>query len=215
MLGTWKLAFSLQIGLVAVPVALYFLILGLLNSQRRPQILSARLDFALLLAALAPMGLVPLLNWVGVNFFTVAGALATVVCAVLALAPRRQQGWVIYNIDRAQAQRCLEQALDASEMAFQRREKSFELEAGAVLELSHFSLLRNVTIHVSSPGKLDPNRLRLLESELARRLGHLEVEASPMAVSFVLVSTAMIVAPLIFLADRVPEMVRLLTDLIG
>jgi hypothetical protein len=214
MMGAWKLEFSLQIGLVAVPVAIYFLILGLLNSQHRPQILSGRLDFSLLVAALAPMGVVPVLNWVGTNVFTVCGAVGAVICAVLALAPRAGRGWVIYNIDRAQALRCLERALDAAQVPFDRIQDRLEMAGGGVIELSAFPLLRNVTIHVQ-PGGIDRSTLRLLEGELARRIGRLEVVASPMAVSFVLVSTAMIVAPLILLADRVPEMVRLLTDLMG
>lgn len=214
MLGTWKLEFSLQIGLVAVPVAVYFLVLGLLNSQHRPQMLSGRLDFSLLMAALAPMGVVPLLNWIGVNAFTVVGAIAAVACGVLALAPRRGHSWVIYNIERAHALRCLERALAAAQVPFTRVQDRLELSGGAAITLSDFPLLRNVTIHVEPAGLNHPT-LRLLESEFARRIGRLEVLASPMAVTFVLVSTAMIVAPLILLADRVPEMVRLLTDLMG
>jgi hypothetical protein len=214
MLGTCKLEFYLQIGLVAVPVALYFLVLGLLNSQRRPQMLSGRLDFALLMAALAPMGVVPLLNWIGVNIFTLAGAIVAVACAVVALAPRGRASWVIYNIDRARALRCLERALDAAQLSFQRAGDRLELAGGACINFSTFPLLRNVTIHIHS-GRLDRNTLQRLESELAGRISRLEVIASPMAVSFVLVSTAMIVAPLTLLANRVPELVRLLTDLMG
>jgi hypothetical protein len=214
MLGTWKLQVSLQIGLAAVPVALYFLILGLLNSQRRPQMLSGRLDFALLMSALAPMGVVPLLNWIGVNLFTLGGAIGAVVCAVLALAPRSHQSWVIYNIDRARVLRSLERALHTAQIPFERVQDRLELPGGGIIELSAFPLLRNVTVHVQA-GQLDRADVRRLELELARRISHVEVAASPMAVSFVLVSTAMIVAPLILLADRVPEMVRLLTDLMG
>ncbi len=211
MLGSFKLELSLQIGLVAVPVALYFLVLGLLNSQRRPQILHGRLDFALLAAAIAPMAAVPVLNWIGVNLITIAAAIAVVVLAVLALGPAKRKCWVIYNIDKAGAIRCLDRALRLANIPFEARGDRFDLGDGATIDVSGFPLLRNVTIRINSKTDLPATTIASLESELARRLAHLEVAVSPMAVSFVLVSTAMIVAPLILLSQRVPELVRLLS----
>jgi hypothetical protein len=212
MLSTWQLALSLQIALVAVPVAVYFLVLGLLNSQNRPQVLSGRLDFALLIAAFSPLCVVPLLNCVGASVLTVLAALAVVAGLIAVLAPRPHETWVLYNISKERVLRCVERALDASGIACVRQGDRITLQDGPVISMASFPLLRNVSIHVSG-GKQRLGELRRFEAELARSVGRIEVAPSPMAVSFVLISTAMIVAPLILMADRVPEMVRILTDL--
>ena len=73
---------------------------------------------------------------------------------------------------------------------------------------------RNVSVSADRVQKRHRAELRRFEAELGGRLRRVQVEASPMAVSFVLVATAMIVAPLSLMADRMPEMVRLLTDMI-
>ncbi|MGB2822184.1 MAG: hypothetical protein WBF17_14465, partial [Phycisphaerae bacterium] len=59
------LGVSLRIATVVVPVALYFLVLGLLNSRPRPQLLRGRRDFALLIVALSPLFVLPVLHWAG------------------------------------------------------------------------------------------------------------------------------------------------------
>ena len=59
ILGSADLGSTVRVATVVVPVAVYFLILGLLNSRRRPQMLSGRLDFALMITALSPLFLVP------------------------------------------------------------------------------------------------------------------------------------------------------------
>lgn len=41
MIGSEQLSLSVQAAVVLTPVAVYFLLLGLLNSQPRPQLISA------------------------------------------------------------------------------------------------------------------------------------------------------------------------------
>jgi len=112
------------------------------------------------------------------------------------------------------ALRCVGRALDLAGFRYSRREDRFYLEGGPNIHLASFPILRNVSVHISPTDKCRRAALRRFEAELARTIGAVEVTASPMAVSFVLVATAMIVAPLILLADHVPEMVRILTDLV-
>jgi hypothetical protein len=82
------------------------------------------------------------------------------------------------------------------------------------LRISTFTLLRNVSITVEGYDKRHRPLLERFEREFARLIGSVDAHPSPMAVSFVLVSTAMIVAPLALMSNRMPEMVRLITDLV-
>ena len=208
---------SLQIALAAVPVAVYFLVLGLLNSQPRPQLLSSRLDFILLMTAFSPLCIVPLLTWIGVNLLTIALAVGGVVAVICLLAPRKHQGWVIYNISLEKALRSAQRAMDVAGIAYSRQGNVLHLPGGQEIRLSAFPLLRNVAIAVQShnkPGGEVRSALQRFEAEVARRVGRIEVTPSPMAVSFVLISTAMIVTPLVLMADRMPEMVRIISDMI-
>lgn len=215
MLGYWQLELSLQIALVAMPVAVYFLILGLLNSQNRPQILSGRLDFSLLVAAFSPLCIVPLLNWVGTNLFTVSASAVAIVSLISLLAPRAHQAWVVYNTGKDNVLRSVQHALDAAGIPCHRQGDRFVLQMGLRVSLASFPLLRNVSIHVDGTAKPHQAVLQRFEAELARRIRNIEVAPSPMGVSFVLIATVMIVAPLTLMADRVPEMVRILTDMVG
>lgn len=214
MLGSWQFDIALRVAVVATPVAVYFLILGLLNSGRRPQLLSERLDFAVLVAAIAPLWVAPLLRWLAAGPLMTLTATVGVTAVLVWVATRRRQGWVIYNIDPRAAQRIIAEALSNADLDHWRREDGFALTGGPTMKVSPFPLLRNVSISVEDAATPHRADLKRFETELARRLGRTEVQASPTAVSFVLISTAMIVAPMVLLADRMPEMVRLLTDLV-
>ena len=112
MLAGQNLRFAIDLATVVVPVSLYFLILGLLNSRRHPQVLPGRLDFALLIGALSPLFAVPVLRMVGFSAFSVLAAVGAVACAILVLAPRGQT-WVVYNASASEARRAVESALSA------------------------------------------------------------------------------------------------------
>lgn len=215
MLGSWQLEMSLQITLAVVPVAVYFLILGLLNSQKHPQLLTGRIDFALLMASFSPLCAVPVLAWMGARPLTVVIVASAVAGTILLLAPRKQQAWVAYNVSIHEALRSVEWALRHAGIDFDRQGQRLVLDNGAVLRLSAFPLLRNVSLTVSGATESTRSALCRFEASLAHQMGGIDVVASPMAVSFVLISTAMIVAPLVLLADRMPEMVRIITDMMG
>ena len=214
MLGSWQFDIGLRIAVVAIPVAVYFLILGLLNSGRRPQMLSERLDFSVLVAAVGPMWIAPLLRWLALGPVATLAATVGLIAVLAWVATRQRHGWVIYNIDTHAAEQLIVRALSSAGLDHRRRDDRFALDAGPTMKISPFPLLRNVSISVENAAPDHRAALKRFEMELARRLGRTEVRASATAVSFVLISTAMIVAPLVLLADRMPEMVRLLTDLV-
>ncbi len=208
-----QLTVPVDIATLVVPVGLYFLVLGLLNSRRHPQLLRGRSDFALLLVALSPLFALPAISYVGVSPLTVLAITAVVVGAIWALAPRGET-WVIYNTPLDQGARAVEQALTAMDLhAARNRRGVFRLRGkDATIEISSFSLLRNVSIRLRGG---DVSLGRRFEGELAGVLSEIRTEPSPMGVGLLLVATAMLVAPLTLVAHRAGEIVRILTDLLN
>ena len=96
---------------------------------------------------------------------------------------------------------------------FRRRGRRLALEGlDVTLRFSSMPLLRNVSI--SAEGQDTAAFAKDFEKLLAGQLAAVRTTARPMAVTFLLIATAMLIAPLGLLADRMPEMVRIITDLI-
>jgi len=211
MLGSEQLTVGVRIAVAVVPVGMYFLILGLLNSRRRPQLLTGRRDFVLLIAALGPLFILPVLVCFAAPPGPVLLGVALLCAAIWALAPRGRT-WVLYNIPQAEASRSVERALTAMELEFRSRENGFDLVGrDAAIEVCCFSLLRNVSIRLRGGGDCLARRF---ERELSRAVSDVRVETGPMVVAMLLVSAAMLVVPLTLVAHRAGEIVRLLTDLL-
>jgi hypothetical protein len=212
ILGSEQLQEALRIGTIVLPVTLYFLLLGLLNSRRRPQLLSARQDAALLIVALLPVTFVPLSAMVGGSLWVLAGCLALAAGGVAFLAPVGS-AWVVYNLSTEQGERLVRQALE--DLAGDVLAVPAGLEApglGLRVEIGGFWLLRNVSIRlIGGTG----DQARQFEQGLADRLQRIHTDPHPMAVALLLVATVMLVAPLTLLVHQVPEIVRLLGDLLG
>ena len=204
------LSISIRIVTVAVPVGVYFLILGLLNSRRHPQVLSGRQDFALLIAAISPLFVLPLLQHMGMSLWTVAGAVAGVTGIILLLAPRGR-AWVVYNLSQAEARKAISRALLEVGVTFRESEKGFHLaKENCFVEVGGFAPLRNVSIRLRGA---DKQTCGWFETALLAALSGIRTEAHPAGVSMLLVATATLVAPFALIAHEVPEIVRLLTDL--
>jgi len=211
MLAGQHLEFALRITTVAVPVATYFLILGLLNTRRHPQILSARLDFALLISALSPLFIVPILHYVGISPVSLGLAVAAVGAVVALLAPRGGM-WVVYNSSVRQADDAATQALRALGERWRHIDGAYHVVDGSgSIRISGFPLLRNVSIHVTGRKEWADR----IGRELSGGLGKMPAETSPSAVALLLVATAMFVAPLTLMVHQAGEIARILTDLLN
>ncbi len=205
------LSFGMQIAAVVVPVAVYFLVLGLLNSRRHPQLLSGRQDFCLLMAALSPIFVLPVVHYAGVSLWSVFGSAAAVALAVALLAPRGRS-WVIYNMPLDEAQEMISDALGATGLHPRRTANGIEIEDDdAFVEVGGFALLRNVSVRLrGGSGEL----ARRIEAELSQRLRSAPAETSPMTTAMLLVATAMLVLPMTLVAQHIPELARILTNLL-
>ncbi len=211
MSGTEHLTVSIRIATVVVPVAVYFLILGLLNSRRRPQLLTGRMDFALLIVALSPILILPAFALLGVSILT-AGLAGLAVAALAVLLGPPVGSWVVYNTSFRQVRRLLGAALDDGRIHAVQTECGFDLpEADARIEIGGFGLLRNVTIRLRGG---DCELARAIEGHLAVRIGSVSAETSPMAMALLLVATCMLVAPLTLMAGQAGQIVRIITDLL-
>ena len=201
---------SLRIATVVVPVSLYFLLLGLLNSRRHPQLLSGRQDFALLMVALSPLAFGPAMHYLNGGLWMVPACVVLLIGGIWALAPRGR-AWVIYNLPLSSARQTVIDAFEAMGRCSCNTVRGVEVEQGkAFVEFSSFPLLRNVSLRLVGG---DENLWRTFESHLSLRFKSIETAPSPMAVSLLLVATAMIVAPMALMVHHAPEIVRILTDL--
>ncbi len=213
MLGIEQLDLSVQVAAVLVPAAVYFLLLGLLNSQRAPQLLRARSDFILLVAAFFPIFCVPVLSYLGATAWTVLIVVGLGLAAATLLAPSRRGSWVIYNIALPEALRAAERALQAMGEPFTRTGRRLRLGRRKLsLRFTALPMLRNVSI--AADGQVLRHFQRDFEAQLGGQLAGIRAGATPMGATFLLLATAMLVAPLALVANRMPEMVRILTDLI-
>jgi Ca2+/Na+ antiporter len=204
---------AVQLATMVAPVAVYFLILGLLNTRRHPQMLTGRQDFAVLFVAICPLLVVPVLAMVGITLGTILLAACAIVAAIYLLAPRGEN-WVIYNVSDGQVRRALRLALAKLDTSFETvgRGEIQLPQSGASIHLSHFALLRNVSIRIENA---DSELARSIEAELHKQLCRLTPEPHSMAVIMLLVATAMLVAPMTFMAHHgVPRLVRILSDLL-
>jgi len=211
MLSLGSVDVSLRIAAGVAPVALYFLILGLLNSRRHPQLLTGRRDAALLVAVLGPLFVLPVVNWAGASWLTLASVAAALGAGAFLLGGRRAS-WVIYNLTVDQACGAVGQALEAMGMEFRREAGMFHLAGGdAAVRIDSFPLLRNVSVHVRG---CDDRFARRFERALLGRLTAIRAETTPMALALLLVATAMLVVPLALVARQAGQIVRTLTDLL-
>jgi len=211
MISSAQLGQSLHLAAIVVPVALYFLILGLLNSRRHPQLLTGRRDFALLFGALSPLFVVPAVSYMGASPLGTLIVIAAIAAGVALVLPRRH-AWVIYNLPADRAVETIEAALGEANLYPVATQRGFKLqENNAFLEIAAFPLLNNVSLRLRDG---DVSLARQVEASLASQLARTTTDTSPMAMSLLLVATVMLVAPLAMVAPRVPEIVRLLTGLL-
>jgi len=204
------MSFGVRITAVVVPVAVYFLVLGLLNSRRHPQLLSGRQDFSLLMSALGPIFVLLVVNYTGVSLWSVLGSTAAVAAAVALLAPRRRC-WVIYNMPSDEAVDMITKVLRTAGLDPRRIGAGLRIRDDAFIEVGGFGFLRNVSVRLHGG---DEDLAGRIGTGLSKHLKSVSAETSPAATAMLLVATAMLVLPLTFAAQHVPEMVRILTDLI-
>lgn len=211
MIGSEYFGIQFRLAALVVPVALYFLVLGLLNSRRTPQLLSARQDLATLMVALSPLAIFPAMDQFGTAGLLAIGLVAAAVAIWMLIRPAGS-AWVVYNLEHEQALQALEQSLKNMGLKFERQGRWLVLpDHNAQIEVSSFPLLRNVSVRLRGG---DRQMASHLAGHLAAVLNGMEVQTSTMAVALLVVATAMLLAPVASIVSEAPEIVRILTDLL-
>lgn len=218
----------LRVVLAIGPIALYFLGLGLINSQARPCLVSSRVDFTVLTTACVPVIVWPVVTLVEVGHYGLAGATVGVLGLLFGLLlPRREAGWVIYNISDEQCQAVVRRMCRRQGWRLEPAGVDGSVEAGSRevdgriepigLSLSRHSLpwLRNVTLRVEptrcpAEGEWPSIRRRFVDA-LEAELGHESMLPSPAGASLVIAGTTLLGLPMWYLfrhMDAIVEVVR-------
>ncbi len=209
-----QVVFVLQVIVAVGPLAVYFLGLGLVNSQPRPCLVAARSDFVVLAVAFVPVVVLPISLLVEHRQYGIAAVGIAVFAGLFwGNLPTRRGDWVIYNVGHAQFRRLLHRA--CRRLGWSLREVDDELHASpAHLAIGYAMLpwLRNVSLRLRS---LDGAPRRAAQAELIAAL-HAEIRRestlpSTMGASLVLVGTALLGVPmwdLLHHMDAIVDVVR-------
>jgi len=210
-LGLEQFEFTLRITTVVVPVALYFFILGFLNTRLHPQVLSGRQDFAILTAALSPLVFGPLTFYFGDNSALLMAGVVFLGLIGFLLVPRGRS-LVIYNMSITESRKMVVRSLEQLGKTARINSAGVEIDDGrAIVEIACFPILRSVTLRfVKGDGEFWDG----FEEILMGRIRNIDVIPRPMAVGLLLVATCMIVAPLSLVFKHAPEIVRLMENLV-
>ncbi len=212
----------LKSALTIGPIAVYFLALGYLNAHSRPRVLSGRSDFVLLAIVFFPVCLWALFLLANLPWMLLATLAFAAALAGYWMTPRRRSCWVVYNVTERQFRRALDAALDSLGHAARdlpaARPGHPTVEVaplGLRITVSPFPLLANVTCRFErTDGQpVDDARVAPLRDALVGQLQRVHTLPSASAAAFLLIGTAMLSAPLLMMASRMDEIVRVVSDL--
>lgn len=200
---TDQAAFVFKTILALGPLAIYFLGLGLVNSQARPCILSARADFTILATVFVPLIAAPIIlllehDQAGL----VSVAIVGVAALFFTLLPRPGSGWVVYNCSPAQGRRLLYQAYRRLGWRVESAEHDRHRIPGAGLNvsLSALPLLRSVTLSVErSDRRASSDKVNDLVAAFRDELAEEAMLPSATGISLVVIGAALLGVPMWYL----------------
>lgn len=208
--------FLFELSVTLVPVATYFLILGVISSRPHPSLMRARSDFLILTAVFAPILLwrIPALLRQGIAGWA-ALALVAVVGGYLfcRLLPGRFSGWTVYNISEGRMRRSVERALDALGWTW-RQSGSHYVADGVRVSLSGFAFLRSATVHVGRRNApIDAHRYERLHHALSTELQGHPMLPSASSSCLLLLGVTILIVPLWMMSRHMDAVVELMQRL--
>ena len=206
-----QVVFLLKVVLYIAPVAVYFLALGVVNSQAQPVLVNARADFQLL-----TLVFIPLLVW-PIPYLVVHGQwwglLAGVALAAggfWRLLPGSTSGWVLYNVSPDDGWRMLERA--AAEMGWASRRSDGGLEgpaAGLRVEVASFALLRNASFRIVAPNGIELDGFNRLGRALQRQVERKSLLPSMTGGCLMLLGASLMIVPLWLMSRHIQAIVEI------
>lgn len=200
-----------------VPIALYFLILGLVNSHSRPCLITSRSDFLTLTCVLLPVLLWPVPEFVrGRMYGPLAGLLLLAIVIFYYMLPKRNAGFVIYNISRRRCADLLDQALTRLHLTGRMNDDVWLADDGSLrIELREFSLLRNVAIHFEPTDAECELLVPVIGHEIDRRLSTISQLPTNMSAGMVLAGVTLLILPMWMVSRHVDDLVDAMLHLFG
>lgn len=218
LLGNYQVVDVLLLAGNVMPIALYFLALGLLNSYAKPYLTTGRRDFIVLTIVLVPVLFWPVPAFVQSGAWWAVIASGTLAAAAFAyLLPRRNAGFVIYNISEARCLRLLDDSLRACGRAGCRHGNTWIADdTRCEIHVRSFSLLRNVSLHVecADPQAAD-EFARSLDRELQRQLDAFSQLPSAMGAGLVLLGLTLMTLPMWMVSRHIDDLVDAMSHLFG
>lgn len=202
----------------AGPVAIYFLLLGLVNCQSRPCLVSSRSDFIALSVVLAPLLLwsLPVAVQFGSGWML---GLAALLLAYLfrRLVPGRHEGFVIYNISRSRGLALLESVLEDDTASFRRIGDSewMSHDGHTRITATTFSLLRSVTIQINGDASGSPAVFEHCQAGIERRIARIEQLPSVIGACLVFAGVGIAVVPMWLVTRHIQDLVDVVVSFFG
>ena len=210
----------LRLAIALLPLAVYCLLIGLINARRRPFITTGGCDLAALGAALSGLVLIGPIELFRpeatriefgsyVWLFLLMFYWLWVWLAVLLTRPRM----VIYNASMDEIRPVLSEAARAVDDQARWAGDNLALPSlGVQAHLESFEAMRHVSI-VSSGAKQNLEGWRLLSAELHNRIDDLPVTPNPRSLGLFLAATAMIVMSLSRVLTNPEQVAQAMTEM--
>jgi hypothetical protein len=210
--------FLLRLLINVAPVAVYFLTMGLVNTQSRPRLVSGRSDFIALTLVFVPVLVWPVpilvqyhLWWVLATGILVGGFVFWM------LLPPPWGNWVIYNITERRCRRLLDEALGRLGLSAHHDPGGLTVESADLrIDLSSFGLLNNVTLYFSPiRGARNESLLGRIRHELGLGLEGVALLPSATGACLVMVGVGLLIVPLWMMSRHMDAIVEIVSRLLS
>ncbi len=210
---TGEVVLILKIAMNVAPVAVYFIILGLVNSRSHVHVVTARHDWLNLAIVFFPILIWPAL-WLANVGWIVSAVLALVagVAIIVIAGPGKRSGWVIYNCDRHRVMTELTTCLNHLNLDYRCHGYAISIVGhDAGLKLTEFKLLKNVTVGITGR---DRQFARKLGIELQSRLSTVTADPPLSAACILVAGVTLLIVPLSMMVNHIDSFVKVFTNLI-
>jgi len=211
-----QVVFILQLILVLGPLAVYFLGLGLVNSQAHPCLVNARVDFVVLATAFIPIIIGPLVILIEHGHYLLSACVLLLVAGLFwVMLPARNEAWVIYNIDPREFERALERVCRRLGWALGAKgDHILIMPADLIVTKSTLPLLRNVTLRVRAGSEPNPQAVEHLIEGIGRELQRQAMLPSATGASLVVIGAALLGLPMWYLFHHMDAIVDVVKQIL-
>lgn len=199
-----------------VPLALYFLTLGLVNCHARPLRVSSRSDFIALTTVIIPLLFWPVPSLVVNRLWWLIGLEAVAAVWFFAkLMPRAEAGWVVYNISEGRWRSAWDSAAASAGLNGGWHGRTWRDEHGGLqIAYTGIPLLRNISVEATFQNDAAASRLTNATDRLDRHLARIEQLPSTTGACLWVLGIALMLMPLWILGRHAHDVASALARLL-